>query len=79
MSAAVHGLIEHLRGTCLGEHEAVPLFYPTLTSLSDLPAADLVTLDQELILCEGCGWWFEPHEAGRDDNVCQDCDPEEDA
>lgn len=29
-------------------------------------------LDAHAMLCEGCGWWFNPEEEGKD-GTCEDC------
>ncbi len=33
-------------------------------------------LDNEIFLCDGCGWWCETSEMS-DSGQCYDCDPEE--
>jgi hypothetical protein len=37
-----------------------------------VPAALLDTIDEEVMLCETCGWWCDPYEIN-DDGNCEDC------
>ncbi len=65
-------VIEGLRGTCRSIHE----LEHDGEALEDDPAF-CARLDDELRLCDQCGWWAETHEVN-DDGVCADCEPSED-
>jgi len=38
----------------------------------DLSDIDAACSEQEVVRCEGCGWWCECHEMNEDD-FCEDC------
>ncbi len=61
-------LIDDLQGTC----QTIEHFLPEGMEREDLTETDLETIDQEIFLCEQCGWWFEVSEQ-TEDGLCRDC------
>ena len=55
--------IEDLKGTC------------NSINLDDFTVVELQLLDEEIFLCDQCGWWC-PIEEITEDNICQDCKDE---
>lgn len=69
-------LIGHLQGTCISLNEGTQ-------ALFDLDEDCLTTensqqIDDEIFLCEECGWWYEVSEMSEreDEQVCNDCHEE---
>lgn len=69
-------IAEYLLGTCVSAEDAAEAFEVTL---DDVLAA---ATDQDIFLCDVCGWWCERSEQSdgeytesSGDEVCQDCDP----
>lgn len=66
-------IAEELQGTCgtldhkLGEYGI---------NIDSVPQRILESLDEEVMLCEACGWWCDPHEIDGDGN-CNDCSEDE--
>ena len=66
-------VIEYLRGSCRSVAEAEFAF--DMEGLED--ATDFCqALDDELFMCEGCGWWCERSEE-REQGKCEDCREQE--
>ena len=68
-------LIADLQGTC----KSISDFLPEGMNQDDLTQNDLSEIDQEIFLCDGCGWWCEVSESNDrgGENVCDDCKDEE--
>lgn len=66
---AMAGVAEELMGTCqcldtvLGENGF---------DIDDVPIELLSLLDEQVMVCETCGWWCEPCELN-EEQVCEDC------
>ena len=72
---------EDLQGTCQRLEDALTRQFGD-DSGDDVDVADfdielLRVLDDQVMACEGCGWWCETHELN-EDQVCSDCAPGED-
>ena len=66
----VHELIGALQGTC----DTIPDHLPEGMEEEDLTQEDHNTIDNEIFLCEVCGWWCEISEQVAElDGTCQDC------
>lgn len=64
-------LTEYLQGTCKSLDEGLDNLYPGMTQ-DDLTPEDFDEIDNEIFLCDNCGWWCEISE--QDDNgFCLDC------
>lgn len=64
----VHELIQSLQGTCTTTDEHLP----DGMSWDDLTKEDHKTIDNEIFLCEECGWWCENDEY-HEGELCNDC------
>lgn len=62
-------LAQHLLGTCLGLEEAMEIL-----NLID-EDFNLEEVDEQIMCCDGCGWWFEAGLVINEDgyNFCPDC------
>lgn len=71
-------IIEALQGTCdtLDGIVQVVMEDDNICT-NDLTPEQLEELDQQIFLCETCGWWYEISEMSDEDQVCQDCDDED--
>jgi formylmethanofuran dehydrogenase subunit E len=69
--------VEHLRGTCMSLQEGLNNFDILEEDLED---EDYELLDENIMRCDGCGWWVESHEIDNSsgDAFCKDCVEEED-
>lgn len=65
----VQKLVEDLQGTCKQLEEALP----EEMELNDLTEEDHEFIDNEIFLCETCGWWCEISEQTMEGS-CRDCD-----
>lgn len=68
----IHDVIDALCGTCstIDEH------LPDEMEWTELTNDDHNAIDNEIFLCDTCGWWCELSErsdAGADGEVCEDC------
>jgi hypothetical protein len=77
----VHELIEVFKGQCIHtdmEEMAREMFGEDIELTKD----DFDIIDNEIFLCEGCGWWCESSEEttkeGLLERYCNDCEPEDD-
>lgn len=70
MSEPMGGIIEYLRGTCRSLEEACQMSETTEDALTP---EQLGELDDELFLCDSCGWWCGMDEMYNEDGVCDDC------
>lgn len=73
MSRVAEGLL----GTCKSVDDALCEIFGNDVDLTDFETPLLEHLDDQVMCCEECGWWFETGELN-DDQVCTDCAPEED-
>lgn len=70
----IHELIISLQGTCTMVDENLPEGMTVL----DLTDEDYATIDNEIFLCDECGWWCENSEQNSEGNgLCNDCSPDE--
>lgn len=71
-------IVEHIRGTCNSIGSALETF--NAGDLED-DTEFLGHLDQEIFLCDTCGWWCETSEMAEDEDetgqVCTDCSEQE--
>lgn len=65
----VNKLIEALQGTCtiIDDH------LPDEMEWSDLTSEDHAEIDDQIFLCDQCGWWCEISE--QNGEICEDCTP----
>ncbi len=70
-------IIEYLQGTCNTLQEACEIFG---IEEDDLTLDQLKEIDEEIFLCDGCGWWCCLSEEEVDDSdgglglrLCSDC------
>lgn len=70
----VQKIIDTCQGTCTESlQSALEYHYPGMDE-DELTGEDHAAIDNEIFMCEGCGWWCEISEAVEDeDNKCQDC------
>jgi len=69
----VHELIQALQGTCTTINEHLP---DGMTD-DDLTEDDHMAIDNEIFLCDECGWWCEVCEMNdTGDHICNDCNDE---
>lgn len=71
-------ITETLQGTCDDFDSTLEHFYPEMTK-DDLTKDDYDEMDNEIFLCDICGWWYEvsertENESGED--CCEDCSEE---
>lgn len=71
----IYEIIEDLKGTCDTLDDACHHYG---IEWSDLTSEELGILDSEIFLCDECGWWCEVSDMSEEENVCDDCNPEED-
>ena len=67
-------IIEHLRGSGQSVHDAEQAF--GVEGLEDSAEFCAALDDDELFLCDGCGWWCEVSEEAEGDGTernCEDC------
>jgi hypothetical protein len=64
----VQQLIDDLQGTCTSINDHLPEGMDDM----DLTSEDHDVIDNQIFLCETCGWWCEISEQDEDGN-CQDC------
>ena len=69
----VHKLVEELQGTC----HSISDFLPDEMNEMDLTTEDHEHIDNEIFLCETCGWWYEVCESGDCEGNCENCIDEE--
>lgn len=63
-------------GTCNEDLEsAISYHYPEM-DVDDLTLEDHDLIDNEMFLCDACGWWCEASEL--EEEFCTDCSNEED-
>lgn len=65
-------LVQYLQGTCKSLDEGVREVYGEDFDVNELSDEDTSHLDQEIFLCDTCGWWCEICEEDGEGN-CQDC------
>ena len=63
--------IEHLVGTCKSLDEAKSDFDLD----RELTDSEVETIDNEIFRCDGCDWWYNSEEMGRD--RCQGCEEDD--
>lgn len=74
MNERITRLVEHLQGTCKGLDEGCQDLGIDERSLS---MEELEQIDNEIFVCDSCGWWYELGEEGssRDgERVCENCE-----
>jgi hypothetical protein len=70
----VQVLIYHLQGSCDTLNSAIDTLFPGMSE-DDLTEDDHNEIDNQIFLCETCGWWCEICEQDLDGN-CEDCSTE---
>ncbi len=65
-------IAEDLRGTCKSLDEVLITFG---LSFDGIPQELLGRLDDEVMECQVCGWWYETHDLN-DDQICNECEEE---
>ena len=73
----VQQVIDYLQGTYMQLQEVVEIYYPDMSE-DDLTEEDHFEIDNQIFLCETCGWWYELCEQCSEtedcnENDCQDC------
>ena len=75
----INKVIEYLQGTCMNSlQDGVEMCYPGMDE-EDLTDDDLSQFDNELFICETCGWWCEiseqcaEQESCSNQQTCSDC------
>ena len=71
----IQQIIDYLQGTCNTLNEGVTTCYPNMTE-DDLTEDDHNAIDQDIFLCETCGWWCEQGDSGDSEGNCLDCNNE---
>ena len=75
--AKIRVIAEALRGTAHSLDDRIEEQFGEGITASDLHIELLRELDDIVMECEGCNWWYETGELD-DDQRCGDCRPEED-
>jgi len=73
----INKFVEDLQGTCQTLNDTLP---EGMTDM-DLTKEDHEYIDNEIFLCDQCGWWFEVCEATENDDYsgwCESCTPDPD-
>lgn len=68
----IHQVIADMQGTCSMLIDALP----EGMNEDDLTSEDHEAIDNEIFLCDECGWWCEISEqadTGEDEQKCEDC------
>lgn len=73
----VQVVIDCLQGTCGDSiQSALDFYYPEMQE-DDLTGVDHQDIDNQIFLCEQCGWWCETSEAHENTDgggdLCDDC------
>ena len=68
----INDIIQSLLGTCKTAHEICKTHD---IDVEELTEEDWKQIDNEIFLCESCGWWCEIGEQQEDGN-CEDCQDE---
>ena len=68
----VVALIKRLEGSCLSLEEVLE---EQEAEFEDMTAEDCGELDQTIMCCDSCGWWYETSEMNTDggDTLCEEC------
>lgn len=74
----IQKVIEALQGTSESLHSIVEQLYPDVDVMRDFTNADYNEIDNQMFLCEECGWWCEVSQYGKEDGKCEDCSPDND-
>lgn len=74
-------IIECLRGTCKSLDDGVSEIFEG-KDFGDMSMDNCYQLDEQIFLCDACGWWYEIGESADDENymggqICQNCKEEE--
>lgn len=65
-------IIEDLLGTCKSLVSVLDSYGLTEDDLSD---KERFLMDNEIFLCDECGWWMEISQC-TEDGICEDCNPD---
>lgn len=68
----IQQLVDDLQGTC----KTIEEFLPDGMEFEDLTSEDLQFIDENIFLCEKCGWWCELSEEAESedsDRICNEC------
>ena len=69
----IQELIDYLQGTCNSLDDGVQTIFGEDFSSFNLSSENHEQIDNEIFLCETCGWWCEMSESGDEDGNCTDC------
>lgn len=76
MEIDIQKLAETLQGTCMTLEGGIQVILGDDTE-QELTPQQHDELDQEVFLCDTCGWWCEAHERSESDE-CVDCSGDND-
>lgn len=70
----VQKIIDYLQGTCNDLDASLRDFYPEM-EYEDLTDEDLQQIDNQIFLCDQCGWWCEISEQAdeEEEGYCAEC------
>lgn len=68
----IQTVIDFLQGSTETIDSAIEILYPGMDR-EDLDQKDLETIDDQIFVCETCGWWCEISERADDEEICEDC------
>lgn len=74
--AKMDKVAENLRGTCKSLDEYLGDEFGEGVDIMEFDIELLRHLDDQVMECQGCGWWCETHELN-EDQLCDDCALEE--
>lgn len=74
----IYEIINDLRGTCQS-FESIVVYHTNLTP-DEIDPAFLDVIDENIFLCETCGWWCDEDEESEtegSENICKECQESE--
>ncbi len=69
-------VIEDLKGQCV--HDLEHFLNGHGLSADDMAMEDNLYVDMNVFLCDECGWWCDADEMSDEDDVCDECHPDDD-
>jgi hypothetical protein len=70
----IEKLIQYLQGTCMSLDEGISEILGENFTSNDLTTDEFEHIDNEIFLCEDCGWWCELIEESEENpRTCIDC------
>lgn len=77
IDAQIKEVVESLRGTTGSLEETInEVLGIEIESVIDIHTESLAAIDEEVFLCEKCGWWCGTDERSPDENdvdICDEC------